>query len=138
MLVLDASVVLAAVLPEDRSDQVRDLLLQVAAEGARVPGLWPLEIGDVLLLAQRRSLIRAEERGRFLDQLARLPIAIDPETAARAWPDAAPLAERHGLTLYDAAYLELSLRAALPLASFNAALTRAARAAGVAAVAPLA
>ena len=72
-----------------------------------------------------------------MEDIARLPIAIDPETAARAWPDAAPLAERHGLSLYDAAYLELCLRAGLPLASFDPALTRAARAAGVAAVAPL-
>ncbi|MBW4092290.1 MAG: type II toxin-antitoxin system VapC family toxin [Proteobacteria bacterium] len=132
LVVLDASVVLAALLPEQHSDRARDILIQVAAEGARVPSLWPLEIGNVLLIAQRRGLIRAEERARFLDQLARLPIAVDPETAARAWPDIAPLAERHRLTLYDAAYLELSLRAALPLASFDAALRRAAADAGAA------
>lgn len=132
MMILDASVVLAALLPEQHSDRARDILAQVAAEGARVPSLWPLEIGNVLLLVQRRGQLRAEERLSFLDQLDRLPIAIDPETAARAWPDIAPLAERHRLTLYDAAYLELSLRAALPLASFDTALCRAAAEAGAA------
>ena len=134
MMILDASVVLAALLPEQHSDRARDILVRVASEGARVPSLWPLEIGNVLLLVQRRGQIRAEERLNFLDQLGRLPIAIDPETAARAWPDIAPLAERHRLTLYDAAYLELSLRAALPLASFDTALCRAAEEAGAALV----
>ncbi len=132
MVILDASVTLAALLPEQNSDRARDILLQVAAEGASAPGLWPLEIGNVLLMVQRRGRISAEERLRALDGLDRLPIAIDPETAARARTHIAPLAERHGLTLYDAAYLELALRLVLPLASFDAALCRPATAVGVA------
>ncbi|MGH7043503.1 MAG: hypothetical protein ACREFY_15445, partial [Acetobacteraceae bacterium] len=62
---------LAAVLPEDQSDRARDMLAAIAVAGARVPGLWPLEIGNVLLLAERRGLIRAAERARFVDQLDR-------------------------------------------------------------------
>jgi predicted nucleic acid-binding protein len=134
MMVLDASVALAALLPEANSDRARDILTRIASEGARVPGLWPLEIGNVLLTVQRRGRLRAEERLRFLDLLDRLPIAIDPETASRVRRHIAPLAERHGLTLYVAAYLDLAQAAALPLASFDTALTRAAAAAGVATV----
>jgi predicted nucleic acid-binding protein len=41
------------------------------------------------------------------------------------------LAQAHGLTLYDATYLDLSLRAGLPLATLDQALGRAAAACGV-------
>ncbi|MBL8291700.1 MAG: type II toxin-antitoxin system VapC family toxin [Bryobacterales bacterium] len=41
------------------------------------------------------------------------------------------LANRHGLTVYDAAYLDLALRAGLPLASLDNALCNAARRCGV-------
>ena len=88
--VLDASVTIAALIEEDRSDEARGILHNVISDGAAVPSLWPVEVGNILLLA-----------------------------------------ERHGLTLYDAAYLELSVRRDLPLATFDAALRRAASAAGV-------
>ena len=61
----------------------------------------------------------------------RLPIALDPETAWRSWSETAMLAGRRGLTVYDAAYLELAERRDLPLATLDAALARAAVSAGV-------
>ncbi len=123
---------LAALLGEADAARADALLIEVAATGARVPALFPLEIGNVLLVAQRRGQIGAADRGRFLEHLSRLPIATDPETAARTWPDTIPLAERYQLTLYDATYLELALRTGLRLASFDGALCVAAARAGVA------
>jgi predicted nucleic acid-binding protein len=58
--------------------------------------------------------------------LAAPPIEMDAETNARAWENTAALVRQHGLTLYDAAYLELAARRGLPLASFDGALVRAA------------
>lgn len=130
-LVLDASVVLAVALQESNSRLAAPILARVAEEGAIVPGIWHLEVGNVLLLAERRRTITAEERTIALDELAKLPIATDNETAARAWRETMQLAGRHKLTMYDAAYLELSLRRGLPLATFDAALRRAAGATGV-------
>ena len=66
-----------------------------------------------------------------LSILGELPISIDSHTASRAWHESLVLADRHGLTLYDATYLELALHYRLPLASYDAALQRAAESAGV-------
>ena len=81
-----------------------------SAKGPRYPCFGLLEVGNILLLAQRRRLLDAAARRDHLKDLAQLPINVDQETAHRAWRDTSLLAERHSLTLYDAAYLELSLR----------------------------
>jgi predicted nucleic acid-binding protein len=91
-----------------------------------------LEVLNVLLMAQRRGrMTRAARRDR-IEFLRKLPITLDAETAAQAWDAANGLAERHRLTLYDAAYLELAQRLELPLATLDADLRAAARAVGVA------
>ena len=64
--------------------------------------------------------------------LARLPITIDPETDAHIWTTTLQLADRFRLTMYDAAYLELAQRHALPLATLDAGLRLAAEALGLA------
>ena len=56
---------------------------------------------------------------------------MDDETTSRAWTTTAELAAEHGLTVYDAVYLELALRRRLPLASLDVELVRAARSAGL-------
>jgi predicted nucleic acid-binding protein len=98
----------------------------VAEDGAVVPAHWRLEVGNALLMAERRGRIRAARVDAVWRLLAALPIEMDAETNARAWESAAALARQHGLTLYDAAYLELAGRRALPLATFDGALLRAA------------
>ncbi len=130
-MVLDASVAIAAVLPEDNSELADALLVQVVRQRAVVPVFWPVEIGNALLVAQRRLLITGEERRAALGHLARLPFDLDTETPARSWNTIADVAERRGLSLYDAAYLELAIRRRLPLATFDAALRRAAAEAAV-------
>lgn len=132
VFVLDASIVLAAVLPEANSSTAQTLLARVIDEGAVVPMHWPLEVANALLIAERRRSISAGDHKHLLSRLAALPIVTDVETAPRAWRVTVEHAVGHGLTLYDAAYLELSLRRGLPLATFDPALRRAAAAAGVA------
>lgn len=132
LCVLDASVTIAAMIEEDRSDEARRIFRDVIDDSAIVPGLWFLEVGNILLLAERRRSLTAATRRDHPEDLSRLPITVDHETAGHAWHDTMVLAERHGLTLYDAAYLELSLRRQLPIATFDVALRRAAKAASVA------
>ncbi len=127
--VLDASVTLAwALAGEVRAEEARALVLRVADEAAIVPALWRLEVGNGLLMGERRGRIRPEHVDAVWRQLGELPIEIDAETNARAWNGTAALARRHGLTLYDAAYLELAARRSLPLATFDSLLARAAMA----------
>ena len=130
-VVLDASVTISALIENDRSDEARIIFQDYVSAGAAVPALWPLEVGHILLLAERRRLLNAATRRDHLHDLSCLPITVDQETARLAWHDTIVLAERHDLTLYDATYLELSLRLSLPLATFDAALRRAATATGV-------
>ena len=129
--VLDSSVALAWVLPGEGTDATDIVLDEIAADGAAAPGLWPLEIANVLLQAEKARRITQEERRRALTTLAALPVHIDPDTAAQAWSRTLALAEAQGLTLYDASYLELALRLALPLASLDRKLRQAAATSGV-------
>jgi len=130
-LVLDSSITLAW-LHEDEGGQGLEVLFdRVIEEGAHVPTLWRLEVANALTVSVRRERISAAHRIAFLDQLARLNIASDAHTDAHAWNATLALADLHGLTVYDAAYLELAQRLRLPLASLDMALVRAALAAGV-------
>jgi predicted nucleic acid-binding protein len=130
-LVLDCSVTLAWLLADEQPAAAAQVLDQVVEEGAIAPGLWPLEVGNALLVAERRGRLSSWNRTQALQGLAGLPIEIDGETAGRAWRETLALAETHRLTLYDATYLELALRRSLPLATFDAAMRAAAVTAGV-------
>jgi predicted nucleic acid-binding protein len=96
-----------------------------------VPLLWPIECLNVMLSAERRRRITPVQREALLGFLHDLPILVDPETADRIWQPTQTLAARHGLTAYDAPYLELALRMGLPLASADRALVSAAAQCGV-------
>lgn len=104
----------------------------MAERGAVVPSLWRLEVANGLLAAVRRGRLTAARRDALLAALLDMDIAIDTETDLHAWSGTVRLAEAHGLTAYDAAYLELAQRRRLPLATLDAALAQAAREAGVA------
>lgn len=130
-LVLDCSVTLAWLLADEQSAAVAAVLDQVVAEAAIAPSLWPLEVGNALLMAERRGRLSYHHRVQALQDLTDLPIDIDDETTDRAWRETLALAETHRLTLYDAAYLELALRRSLPLATLDTALRAAGEATGV-------
>lgn len=131
-LVLDASTALAWCFDDEASPATEALLDQVRTHGAVVPTLWHLELGNVLLAAERRG--RTIEGGIVvrLSLFARLPIEIDVETSGRAWRETLVLARAERLTLYDSAYLELALRRGLPLATRDQDLAAAAKRVAVA------
>jgi predicted nucleic acid-binding protein len=117
--VLDSSVALAWVLPDEGIPYADELLERLIDEGAVVPPIWPLEIGNVLLVALRRGRIRQEEFETMVEQLARLPIEVDIEATDHALAGVLLLAAQLGLTTYDAAYLDLAQRRNLPLATLD-------------------
>jgi predicted nucleic acid-binding protein len=128
-LVLDSSIALSWCLPDE--DQVDQIQQEVAGSGAIAPAHWPLEVANALLMAERRQRISADFRNAALRDLGALPIVLDPETSARAWHETLQLAEAHRLTAYDAAYLELAHRRALPLATLDEEMRLAAGALGI-------
>ncbi len=130
-LVLDSSATLAWVYGEEITEAIRDLFDSITGNGAWVPAIWRLEVGNVLEMGVRKGRTAAAFRDAALEDLALLPIALDPETVGQAWGATARLAARHRLTLYDAAYLELALRRGLPLATLDRELRAAASLEGV-------
>jgi predicted nucleic acid-binding protein len=131
-LVLDCSATLAWLLDDETTDAVRRVFDIVARDGAWVPSIWRLEVANSLQTAIRRRRITADNRAASLRNLGLHAITTDAETDAQAWTSTLQLADRCGLTLYDAAYLELAQRRHLPLATLDQQLRAAAMAVGVA------
>ena len=127
-LVLDSSITLAWLMPDEQAAAAQQVLDRVVASRAWVPTLWRLEVANSLHMAVKRRRIDAALRDASLADLALLNIQTDPDTNSYAWTDTPKLAEAHGLTLYDAAYLELALRLSLPLATLDPELRTAATA----------
>jgi predicted nucleic acid-binding protein len=129
--VLDCSLTVAWFFEDEMNRYAQAVEDSLSKASAVVPGLWPLEVANALLVGERRSRATEANVTTFLRLLAALPIALDDDTASRAWPHSLHLARSHRLSVYDAAYLELALRQGLPLATLDDRLAAAATAAGV-------
>ncbi|MGA7743837.1 MAG: type II toxin-antitoxin system VapC family toxin [Polyangia bacterium] len=129
--VLDCSATLPWLFASEATPATNRLLDQLS-RGAKawVPTLWHLEVGNVLLGAQRRGRMDKAGIEKFFASLAVYDIEVDSETAALAWSKTFALGEAFGLTMYDAAYLELALRRGVPLASLDGTLVAAMKKAG--------
>lgn len=134
--VLDASVALSWLLGDAKAadrklaQAVLDALKYPAAL-AVVPVTWGLEVANVLARGEAKAILTEAQSEAFLEMLAAAPIQADDATFSQALTDTLHLARRYRLSAYDASYLELALRAGLPLATLDDALAGAARKAGV-------
>ena len=123
---MDASLTMAWYFEDESTTATEELLDRVSDRGAMVPGHWRLEVASALHVAVRRQRIDAVYRDASLAELTLMPITIDGDTNTYAWSATLRLAERFSLTVYDAAYLELAQRHALPLATLDQELRAAA------------
>lgn len=132
--VLDNSVAMCWLLhdgrPADIAYSVR-VLDSLETHQAIVPGLWALEAANVVAKAESKGLMPEARTQAFVASLGRLNITVDKATALHALGETLNLARRYALSAYNAAYLELALRAALPLATLDADLLKAAKKSGV-------
>ncbi len=133
--VLDA-LLAAAWCFEDETSAYTESVLDRLTDGdeASVPPLWPYEVANSLAVSERRKRTTPAKVAAFLGCLAKLPISIDstgPSHIGRAFDQVLPLAHRYGVSVYDAAYLELAARLGLPLATLDHRLRKAAEAAGI-------
>ena len=126
-LVLDASLTLGWYFEDERTKAGDAVLDKVTEEGAVVPALWRYEVANGLQTAVRRKRIDAVYRDASLAELRLLPITVDRAGDDVVWTATLGFADRFGLTIYDAAYLELAHRRGLPLATTDRALRAAAR-----------
>lgn len=129
--VVDASVAVAWILPDENGYRPLELAEQLGTGQALVPLHWFSEVANALLMAERRRRITAAETVQFLGFLADLGIQTDSGTGRNDITGIISLARQHGLTIYDAIYLELAMRSGRALATLDHALRRAATTAGV-------
>ena len=114
--------------PEDR-EYFLDVLehMQNGKAGALVPGLWVLEMANVMTRGEARSILDEARSSEFLSLLQRMDVTED----SRTFSHTLHLSRRYSLSAYDAAYLELALRLGLPLATLDRELREAQRQAGI-------
>ena len=130
--VVDASMAFAWVLPNQASAEAEALLERIeTGVEAVVPPLWFLEVANGLLVAQRRKRVTAAERMLALVRLSALSLTVDEDAARDVFGRTSMLAEQFGLSVYDAAYLEVALRRNLPLGTRDHALRSAAERSGI-------
>ena len=125
--VLDCSITVAWLFDDEATPETDALLDRLKDGSALVPGLWHLEIANVLARAERHKRISAAQVAARVNLLGRLPIVTDPETQSRAFGEILALAGTQRLSTYDAAYLELAMRRGMALATLDKALVQAAR-----------
>jgi predicted nucleic acid-binding protein len=136
-LVVDASVALAWVLPDESSAYAEAVLAVVERDGLRVPELWPREIANGLAVAHLRKRITSTDEGAFLTALSHLSIDVEEtHSALTVIREGTAAAMRYGLTAYDAAYLDLAARERLTLATLDEAMRKAAEQSGIAVFQP--
>ena len=130
-LVLDASAACSLCFEDEAGPAADQLLNALQAGEIWVPALFFWEVANVLLMAEKRSRLKAAERTAFLHLLENLQPQIDPASPTVIWHDVLNLAGQTGLTVYDAAYLELAMRLDLAIATGDRQIRQAAAQVGV-------
>lgn len=125
--VLDCSVVMSWCFEDEAVPYAEKVLDAFSDTEAIAPSLLPLEVGNVLLVAERHKRISRAAILRFASLLTSLPISIEPEPPGRAMSEILSLARTYRLSTYDASYLDLALRRGVSLATRDQALRRAAK-----------
>ncbi len=126
-LVIDNSVVMAWCFQDEVGHEADSILDGLEQGKAFVPSIWPLEVGNVLLVAERHRRLGEGDSARFLALLSELPIIVDQEPPERMFKEILALARQQKISTYDASYLDLAMRKGLPLATLDRKLTAAAQ-----------
>ena len=125
--VIDNSVVMAWCFEDETSPYTDNVLGNLEFSTGFVPAIWPLEVSNVLLVAERKGRISEAGVTRFITLLDQLPIIIEQESPSRMFKEILALGREYSLSSYDASYLDLAMRKGLPIATLDKKLIAAAR-----------
>lgn len=125
--VVDNSVVMAWCFEDESSNYADQVLERLALSQGFVPAIWPLEVCNVLLVAEKKNRIGEADSIRFMELLNQLPIIVEQESPERMTREIFALARTHNVSSYDASYLDLAMRKGLPIATLDKSLSDAAR-----------
>lgn len=126
-VVLDCSTTIAYFFKDETSNYV-DAALEMLAEKGRalVPPIWPLEVVNTFLSAERRKRLSKAETEKIFLILETLPIELTQYPNLQTVRDVQAIARKHTLSAYDASYLELAQRENAPLITLDKKLKQAA------------
>jgi len=127
--VLDCSVSVPWYLDDERTPYSERILSSLPNNDPVAPLLWRSEFANAILVARRRRRITADRHAEILRQIEGLEVMLDQQPVAMS--ALTHLAVSYNLSAYDATYLELAQRLALPIATQDKALIKAAKACGV-------
>jgi predicted nucleic acid-binding protein len=130
-IVVDASVALAWCFPDEASEYADAVLVALEGRAVIVPAVWPLEIANALLVAERRKRVKQQDVLRFVELLGGLTIVEQSQTFSDTASGLLPLAREHNLSAYDSAYLYVAIQQRAVLATLDSTLRKAARSAGL-------
>ncbi|MDZ7698515.1 MAG: type II toxin-antitoxin system VapC family toxin [Deltaproteobacteria bacterium] len=129
--VIDNSVVMSWCFKDEASEYADAVLDSLQESSALVPSIWPLEVVNVLLVAERKRRLSKADSVRFITLLSKLPIIVEYERTETMMNELLTLARVNNLSSYDTAYLDLSLRKGLPISTTDTRLIKAAKNADV-------
>ncbi|KAF0125771.1 MAG: hypothetical protein FD152_2730 [Xanthobacteraceae bacterium] len=130
-IVIDASITIAALSPDERTDDTERYLDIIATDDAAVPAIWALEIMHVFRRKIARGVIATDMAAEALAVAQMLNVRVSSVSAAVAFAEVGRLSRSHGLTPYDASYLDCALRLERPLATLDQRMRAAAAAEGI-------
>lgn len=131
MAVLDASIVVAAFSPDEGDARAIDVLAPLLGGGSHAPDLWAIEIANVLMMKTRRNLLNAAQADAVWRSIRGIPLELHRASIDEVEESLRPLARLHGLSGYDACYLNLAKKLGSPLGTLDQKLRIAARAEGL-------
>ena len=134
-IVVDASIAVAWLLPDEGGEAVDGVLDRIETEGAVTPSLFLHEVRNTLLVSERRKRLAMHVADALLVRLAKLPVR---DSGCGDDGEVFRVARLYNLSAYDAAYLALALETGAPLATADRRLAVAAHAAGVSLIGPYA
>ena len=124
--VVDNSVVMSWCFKDETNNYADAVLNRLTKVSAIVPLIWPLEVVNVLLSAERQKRLSKSASMRFLTLLSQLPIFVEYERPDKMMKELLTLARTSNLSSYDASYLDLAMRKGVPIATLDKNLIEAA------------
>jgi predicted nucleic acid-binding protein len=125
--VVDNSVVMSWCFKDETNKYADTVLDRLTESAAVVPSIWPLEVVNVLLVAERQKRLSESDSIRFITLLSQLPIVVEYERPEKMMRELLALARAYNLSSYDASYLDLAMRKGFPIATLDNKLIEAAR-----------
>ncbi len=125
--VVDNSIVMTWCFRDEANSYADAVLNSLTESIAVVPAIWPLEVVNVLLVAERRKRLHESDSVRFISLLSQLPVVVERTWPERMMKDLLALGRENSLSSYDAAYLELAMRQGFPIATLDRKLLVAAK-----------